>query len=262
MTVQDKVCVVTGGAQGIGRAMALRFAQEGARAVVIADVEIAAAQHTAAEFGGMAIACDVASEADLVNLIRSVEDAYGRIDLFCSNAGIGMEGGLHVTDEEWERIMRINFMSHVWLARHLVPRLLKNGGGAMLQTVSAAGLLTQLGSAPYAVSKHAAMSFAEWLAVTFGTRGLQVFALCPQGVQTALLEKASGGSMSFLVESALTPEQVAEAVIEGLAREQFLILPHPEVAEYVRRKGADYERWIRGMQRLQKETGIEDLMQA
>lgn len=171
-----------------------------------------------------------------------------------------MEGGLDVTDADWDRIMRINVMSHVWVARHLVPRMLKNGGGTMLQTVSAAGLLTQLGSAPYAVTKHAAMAFAEWLAITYGKSGLKVFALCPQGVKTSLLEEASHGSMSFLVESALEPSQVAQAVIDGLANEQFLILPHPEVAEYFRRKATDYDRWIRGMQRLQTDTGIEKMM--
>lgn len=262
MTVKDQVCVVTGGAHGIGRALAQRFAAEGAKAVVVADLDLATAQQVASAFGGLAIGCDVSSEADLVKVLDTVEHAYGPIGLFCSNAGIGMEGGLEVTDADWERIMRINFMSHVWLARHLVPRMLRAGGGAMLQTVSAAGLLTQIGSAPYAVSKHAAMSFAEWLAITFGARGLKVFALCPQGVRTALLEQASRGSMNFLVENALDPSIVAEAVIAGLANEKFLILPHPDVAEYFRRKGADYDRWIRGMQRLQKDTGIEELMKA
>jgi NAD(P)-dependent dehydrogenase (short-subunit alcohol dehydrogenase family) len=262
MTVKDQVCVVTGGANGIGRAMAERFAKEGARAVVVADLDLAAAEQVASAFGGLALRCDVAVEADLLRVIEITEQAYGGIGLFCSNAGIGMEGGLDVSDADWDRIMRINFMSHVWLARHLVPRLLRQGHGAMLQTVSAAGLLTQLGSAPYAVTKHAAMSFAEWLAVTFGARGLKVFALCPQGVRTALLEEASRGSMNFLVETALEPAAVATAVIEGLAREQFLILPHPEVAEYFRRKATDYDRWLRGMQRLQTETGIEKLMHA
>lgn len=242
--------------------MAERFAAEGAKAVVVADLDVAAAQKVAAGFGGLAIGCDVSVEADLVKVIETAEYAYGPIGLFCSNAGIGMEGGLEVSDADWDRIMRINFMSHVWLARHLVPRMLRAGGGTMLQTVSAAGLLTQLGSAPYAVSKHAAMSFAEWLAVTYGGRGLKVFALCPQGVRTALLEEASRGSMSFLVETALEPAAVADAVVEGLAKEQFLILPHPEVAEYFRRKATDYDRWIRGMQRLQRETGIEELMKS
>ena len=259
MTVNDQVCVVTGGAHGIGRSLAERFAAEGARAVVVADLDMAAAQQVAAGFGGLAIACDVAVEADLVRVLDTVEYAYGPIGLFCSNAGIAIDGGLEISDADWDRIMRINFMSHVWLARHLVPRMLRNGGGALLQTVSAAGLLTQLGSAPYAVSKHAALSLAEWLAVTYGARGLKVFALCPQGVRTALLE-ASQASMGFLMQTALEPAEVASAVVEGLAREQFLILPHPEVAEYFRRKATDYDRWLRGMQRLQTETGIEKLM--
>jgi NAD(P)-dependent dehydrogenase (short-subunit alcohol dehydrogenase family) len=260
MTVQDQVVIVTGGAHGIGQALATRFAQEGARAVVVADLDLAAAQQTAATLGGVAMACDVSREDDLRHLIDTVEYAHGPIGLFCSNAGISIEGGANVADADWRRIMDINFMSHVWAARHLVPKMINRGGGAFLQTVSAAGLLTQIGSAPYSVTKHAALSFAEWLAISYGHVGLKVFALCPQGVNTRLLADAANHCMEFLVETALEPAQVADAVIRGLAQENFLILPHPEVADYFQRKATDYDRWLRGMRKLQANTGVHRLL--
>ena len=260
MTVRDKVCVVTGGANGIGRALAERFAQEGARAVVVADLDLAQAQQVAAGFGGSAFACDVSHEDQLRTLIEQVEDGIGPIGLFCSNAGISVEGGANVPDEQWRRIMDVNFMSHVWTARHLVPRMIQRGGGALLQTVSAAGLLTQIGSAPYAVTKHAAQAFAEWLSVSYGHVGLQVYSLCPQGVRTNLLADAANHCMEFLVETAIEPADVAGAVIKGFEAEQFLILPHPDVAEYFRRKAADYDRWLRGMRKLQASTGVNKIL--
>jgi NAD(P)-dependent dehydrogenase (short-subunit alcohol dehydrogenase family) len=260
MTVQDKVCVVTGGANGIGRALAERFAAEGARAVVVADLHLHQAQQVAAGFGGTAFACDVSREDDLRTLIDQVEDGIGPIGLFCSNAGISIEGGAGVPDDQWRRIMDVNFMSHVWVARHLVPRMLQRGGGAFLQTVSAAGLLTQIGSAPYAVTKHAAQAFAEWLAVSYGHAGLQVYSLCPQGVRTNLLHDAANHCMEFLLEGALEPAAVAEAVIRGFEAEQFLILPHPDVAEFFRRKATDYDRWLRGMRKLQANTGVNKIL--
>jgi len=260
MNVQGKVCVVTGGASGIGRALAQRFAREGASAVVVADVDIAGAQQVAEGFGGTAMLCDVSREADLANLINTVEEGIGPIGLFCSNAGISVEGGANVPDEQWRRILDINVMSHIWLARHLVPRMITRGGGALLQTVSAAGLLTQIGSAPYAVTKHAAQAFAEWLAVSYGHVGLEVYSLCPQGVKTQLLADAANHHMEFLVETALDPEDVAEAVIQGFAAGQFLILPHPDVAEFFRRKATDYDRWLRGMRKLQASTGVNEIL--
>jgi len=176
---------------------------------------------------------------------------YGQIDLFCSNAGIGVEGDCWVPDREWLRSWEINVMAHVYAARAVLPSMLARKEGYLLQTVSAAGLLTQLGSAPYSVTKHAALSLAEWLSITYGDCGIKVSALCPQGVKTRMLENAEFGGGAFLRETALEPDQVAEAVIKGLEAEHFLILPHPEVAEYFRRKANDYDRWIRGMRRLQ-----------
>ncbi len=247
MVITDKIVVVTGGANGIGAALVRRFVAEGARAVVAADLETP-------EAGGLFIRADVAVEAEVVRLVREVTETYGPIDLFCSNAGIGVQGGAETPDAEWQRIWEINVMAHVWAARALLPGMLARGSGYFLQTVSAAGLLTQIGSAPYAVTKHAALAFAEWLAVTYGDQGIQVSCLCPQGVNTRMLRNAEFGGGAFLLETAIAPEAVAEAAVAGLAEEKFLILPHPEVAEYFRRKASDYDRWLRGMRRLRAAT--------
>jgi len=247
MEVKDKVVVVTGGGNGIGRAMARRFAAEGARGVVVADLEADSAQAVADEINGRAVPTDVSKEDDIKRLVEQTEDAYGPIDLFCSNAGIGVGRGVETSDADWQRIWDINLMAHVYAARAVVPGMLARGEGYLLQTASAAGLLTQIGSAPYAVTKHAAVALAEWLSITYGDRGIKVSCLCPQGVRTRML--GDGGAL--LGPTAIEPEQLAETVIEGLRDERFLILPHPEVAEYFRRKGDDYDRWLRGMRRLQ-----------
>jgi len=251
MKLQDKVVVVTGGGHGIGRALCRRFAAEGARAVVVADIDHQAARKVAAEIGGSDFTVNVASESEVQLLVDDVLKKHGQIDLFCSNAGIGVDGGCDVPDHNWQRIWDINVMAHVYAARAVLPGMLARKEGYLLQTVSAAGLLTQIGSAPYAVTKHAALSLAEWLSVTYGDQGIKVSALCPQGVKTRMLEQAEFGGGAFLMEGALEPEQVADAVVKGLDTEQFLILPHPEVLEYIRRKANDYDRWLRGMRRLQ-----------
>ena len=251
MKLQDKIVVVTGGGNGIGRALCRRFAAEGAKAVVVADIEREAARQVAVEIGGWDFEVNVAEESEIQALVDQVLKKYGQIDLFCSNAGIGVEGDACVPDREWTRIWNINVMAHVYAARAVLPGMLARKEGYLLQTVSAAGLLTQLGSAPYAVTKHAALALAEWLAITYGDQGLKVSALCPQGVKTRMLENAEFGGGTFLLEGALEPEQVAEAVVKGLDEEHFLILPHPEVLEYMRRKSGDYDRWLKGMRRLQ-----------
>ncbi len=257
MNLQNKVVVVTGGANGIGRALCRRFVAEGARAVVVADVDEVAAASVAEELGCVSTRTDVANEQDVAALVEFTTSTYGQIDLFCSNAGIGIDGGPEVPDSEWQRIWHVNVMAHIYASRAVLPAMLERGEGYLLQTVSAAGILTQIGSAPYAVTKHAALSFAEWLSMTYGDRGIRVSALCPQGVRTNMLEQASFGDGAFLLATAIEPEQVADAVIEGLDRETFLILPHPEVAEYFRRKAPDYDRWLRGMRRLQ--ASVESL---
>jgi NAD(P)-dependent dehydrogenase (short-subunit alcohol dehydrogenase family) len=248
--LQDKVVVVTGGANGIGRALCVRFAREGATAVVVADLDGEAAARTAVEVGGVSVQADAASDADVARLVDHVVARYGRIDLFCSNAGIAIEGDEQTPLADWERCWGVNVLGHVHAARAVLPHMLARGRGYLLQTVSAAGLLTHIHSATYAVTKHAALAFAEWLSVAYGDRGITVSAVCPQGVRTDMLRRAASGGRAFLVESALEPEQVAEAVVQGIAAERFLILPHPEVAEYFRRKADDYDRWLRGMRRL------------
>src|SRR4051812_5619943 len=252
MKVADKVVVVTGGANGIGRALCRRFATEGARAIVVADLDATGAAQVAAEVGGTAMAADVSREADLVRIVDQTAAAYGGIDLFCSNAGIAITGDERSPDDEWARCWGVNVMAHVYAARAVIPPMLERGGGYLLQTVSAAGLLTHPQSATYAVTKHASLAFAEWLSMIYGGRGITVSALCPQGVRTDMLRRAEaeGTRRSFLIDSALEPEQVADDVVKGIEAERFLILPHPEVAEYVRRKAADHDRWLRGMRRL------------
>jgi NAD(P)-dependent dehydrogenase (short-subunit alcohol dehydrogenase family) len=252
--LRDKVVVVTGGASGIGAAMSRRFAAEGARAVVVADLDADRAKAVADEIGGTAVSTDVAVEADVEALVAAATDAHGPIDLFCSNAGLGGGGGIEVPDEEWLRVWRVNTMAHLYAARAVLPGMLARGEGYLLNTVSAAGLLTNLGNASYTVSKHAAIGLAEWLAITYGDAGIKVSALCPQGVRTPML--LGGADMGddasqMLLAGAIEPEQVADAVVEGLRAESFLILPHPEVAEYLQRKTGDYDRWLAGMRRLQ-----------
>jgi NAD(P)-dependent dehydrogenase (short-subunit alcohol dehydrogenase family) len=252
MKLKDKVAVVTGGGNGIGRALCRRFAAEGARGVVVADLEGDAAAAVAEEIGGIAVATDVRREADLQRAVARATEVYGAIDLFCSNAGIFTPGGVEVPDDDWERIWEINVRAHVYAARAVLPGMLARGEGYLLQTASAAGLLTQIGSAPYAVTKHAAVALAEWLAVTHGDAGIKVSCLCPQGVRTRMLMGDDLSSTeNFLFAGSVSPEEVADAVVQGLERERFLILPHPEVAEYFRRKADDYDRWLRGMRRLQ-----------
>ena len=250
MKLAGKVVVVTGGGNGIGRALCRRFSAEGTRGIVVADIDEARASEVAREVGGVAVAIDVAQEADMHRLVEVATRAYGTIDLFCSNAGIVIEGGIEVPPDEWQRIWEINVMAHVWAARAVVPEMIKRGGGYLLQTVSAAGLLTAIESAPYSVTKHAALGFAEWLSITYGQAGVKVSCICPQGVRTKMLLGASGERDSYLLAGAIEPEQVAEAAVRGIDEERFLILPHAQVAEYFQRKASDYDRWLRGMRRL------------
>jgi NAD(P)-dependent dehydrogenase (short-subunit alcohol dehydrogenase family) len=248
MELHDRVIVVTGGGNGIGAALCRRFAEERPRAIVIADVDGRAASTVAGEVGGQARPLDVTDESQVAELVTSVVDEHGRIDLYCSNAGIALGAGPDTPDHDWERIWAVNTMSHVLMARYVVPAMLAAGGGAILATVSAAGLLNHTTSAPYAMTKAAALSFMEWLAINHGDL-IQVSCLCPQGVLTRMLE-ADDGMGPVLRAGALPPEDVAEAVVGGLREGRFLILPHPEVATYFQRKASDYDRWLRGMRRL------------
>lgn len=262
MEIAGQVVVVTGGASGIGRAMAERFLRDGARGVVVADLDAAAAARVAEPWGDRALGrgCDVTDPDGLSALLTEAADAFGPVDLFCANAGVAVGEDEQSDDAVWDLALDVNVRAHVVAARLLVQGWLERGHGYFLSTASAAGLLTQVGSAPYAVSKHAAVAFAEWLSVTYGDRGLRVSCLCPMGVDTPLLSggfETPEGAMSkaaAVVRGAgavLSPDDVAEVVVQGLRAERFLILPHPEVATFVGRKAADHDRWIAGMRRVQ-----------
>ena len=251
MRIQDKVAVVTGGARGIGEALARRFHAEGARAVVVADLDQAGAEKVAREIGGWGARVDVASESDLRQLVAEAIARFGPIDLFVSNAGIFIEGGLDAPNEAWAKMRDVHVLAHLYAARAVLPGMIARGQGYLLQTVSAAGLLTSLDSALYAVTKHAALALAEWLSIEYGDAGVKVSAVCPMGVRTDMLMQFPD---NYLVEGSVPVEQVAQAVIDGLEAERFLILPHPEVAEYFRRKASDYDRWLGGMRRLRREV--------
>jgi NAD(P)-dependent dehydrogenase (short-subunit alcohol dehydrogenase family) len=250
MEVADRVVVVTGGANGIGRALARRFATAGAETVIVADVDADGAWTVAREIGGMAIRCDVSVEADVAHLVEKVHIAKGRIDLFCSNAGIAVGGGPEAENADWQRIWDVNVMAHVYVARHALPSMLARKEGYILGTVSAAGLLNHMFAAPYGVTKAAALSFFEWLSIAHGDAGIKVSCLCPQGVKTDMLAAERRKGLDFLTDKALEPDQLAEIVLQGIRDQKFLILPHPEVAEYFARKATDYDRWLKGMRRL------------
>lgn len=278
--------MVTGGASGIGRSLCLAFAREGATGIVVADLdeEGAAAVATEVEAAGTAalnVRCDVSVEDDVSALVRSAESRFGPVEVFCANAGILVTGGINTPDAAWDQAWGVNVKSHIYAARAVVPGMVERGEGYLVHTASAAGLLTQLGAAPYSVTKHAAVSFAEWLSITYGDQGVRVSVLCPQGVATNLAAtsrahlagrpvdtagrpppqqpvgaRGAGGTAGGAVSQAardgvLDPDDVAGLVVEAMSEERFLILPHPEVETYERRRADDRERWLRGMRRAQ-----------
>ena len=272
MRLNGKHAVVTGGASGIGRAMARRFAREGARGVVVGDLDGRGAEQVAEEINrefegvGVAVQCDVSAAKPIAQLIESAEQAFGPIDLFCANAGIGGGGGLlETTDEQWQQTYAVNVQAHVIAARLLVPKWVERGEGYFLSTASAAGLLSVIGAAPYAVTKHGAVGFAEWLSITYGDDGVRVSCLCPMGVQTPMLDEslAAGGDVGIggqIVASAgrvLTPDEVADAVVAGLDAERFLILPHPEVLTMFQGKAADHDKWLAALRRIRSSLAAE-----
>jgi NAD(P)-dependent dehydrogenase (short-subunit alcohol dehydrogenase family) len=269
MDVADRVAIVTGAGGGIGGALARALAREGARVLAVdLDGDRAEAVASAIREGhsGAAIAdaCDVADEAALAAVIARAEAELGPVDVFCANAGVGIGQGIGRTEEEWTLALDVNVLAHVRAARLLLPGWLDRGRGYFLSTASAAGLLSQIGSAPYSVTKHAAVAFAEWLSMTYGDRGIAVGCLCPMGVNTPLLtdgldagssEDARIGARAVMAAgTVLEPDDVADVVMAAIASEQFLILPHPEVQEFVQRKAADHDRWLRGMRRLQAQV--------
>ncbi|MBV8160935.1 MAG: SDR family oxidoreductase [Acidimicrobiia bacterium] len=254
MELAGKHIVVTGGGNGIGRALCRRFAAEGARTVVVADLDGNAADAVAREIGGTAAQLDVSVEAEVVGLVENATSADGPVDLFCANARIITGGGFDDANEQWDRIWGINLMAHVYAARALIPGWVARGEGYLLHTASAAGLLTGIGQLPYSVTKHGVVALAEWLSITYGDAGVKVSCLCPQGVRTNMLLAGGDDESNFLLPGSKAPEEVADAVVAGLGEERFLILPHPEVAEYFRRKADDYDRWLKGMRRMQAQV--------
>ncbi len=253
MEIQGQIVVVTGAASGIGKALAEAFAEAGAKSVVCADLNLAGAKDTARDIGGIAIMADVSKENDIAALIEKTEAEVGPIGIFCSNAGILSVGGPETDNETWQKIWEINVMSHVWAARHVVPRMAERGGGYLLNTASAAGLLNQVGSMAYGVTKHAAVGAAEYLAFTYRDQGIGVSLLCPQAVRSEMTRGRDGGVAHQ--DGLLEPEAVAEACLQAIRDETFLVLPHPEVLGYMRNKTDNYDKWIGGMRNLNRMYG-------
>ncbi len=260
MELADRHIVVTGGAGGIGRALVRRFAAEGARAVVVADRDPQGARAVAEQVGAGALALefDAGREDSVRELIATATDAHGPIDIFVSNAGVaGAGGGPEAPDDAWDEAWRVNVMAHVWASRALLPQMRERGEGYLINTASAAGLLTQVSSLIYSVTKHAAVSLAEWLAIEYADEGVRVSCICPQGVRTPMLDLAfedAAGAAALTAGGLIEPEDVADAVVAGIREERFLILPHENVAEFMARKGTDPERWIKGMRRLVRQA--------
>jgi NAD(P)-dependent dehydrogenase (short-subunit alcohol dehydrogenase family) len=255
MKIEGKIVVVTGGADGIGRGLCERFHQEKAKAIVVVDIDGAKAAEVARLVGGTSFQADVSKEADIIRVVEETEAKVGPIDLFVSNAGIGAPGeSFHsvgsASNDVWQHVWEVNLMAHVYAARALLPRMIARGGGYFLNTASAAGLLTQVGSAVYSVTKHAAVAFAESLAITHRDEGIRVSVLCPQAVDTPLLRLAGEGTQN--VDGVLSPAEVAACVVEALDRETFLVLPHPQVLGYMQNKTGNYDRWIGGMVKLRR----------
>jgi len=260
MELCDRTIVVTGGGGGIGAAMCRRFAAEQPRGILVADIDEVAASGVAAEVGGVAIAVDVADAVQVHEMVALAVDEFGPVDVMCMNVGVATAGGIDVPDEGWQRAWEINVMSHVFAVREVLPGMLERGSGYLLHTASAAGLLTNLGAAPYSVTKHAVVALAEWLSVTYGDAGIGVSCLAPQFVQTPMLDVLADvgeGFHAFASDISISAETVADAVVAGIREERFLILPHPEVAEYFKAKANDYEHWLRSMRAFQHKLGVE-----
>ncbi len=261
MEINDKVCVVTGGASGIGEWLCRKLKDRGAKAVVVVDLNETDARRVATDIGGVAMAADVSNETDIQRVIADTEQQFGTIDLFVSNAGILLLDNGHVatcSNDEWQRIWGVNVMAHIYAARALLPGMIERGGGYFVNTASAAGLLSQIGSAPYSVTKHAAVGFAESLAIAHGDDGIKVSVLCPQAVRTGMTTRsdndpiAGGDGGPAGGDGMLEPDHVADVVCDAIEEERFMILPHPEVEKYMQRKTSDYGRWIKGMQRFRR----------
>lgn len=258
MDIDGSIVLVTGGASGIGAALARAFHASGATHVVVADIDLAGAAEVAEGIAGSAVHLDVTDEAATARAIAAIEADHGRLDILCCNAGIATDGSVDTPTEVWQRTWDVNVMAHVVAMRHALPGMVERGSGYIVSTASAAGLLTNLGAAPYAVTKHAAVALAEWVSITYGDRGIGVSCVCPQFVDTPMLGAFEGHSdaMQQWVRSiAIDADAVAADVMEAIRSERFLVLPHPEVADYVATRATEHERWLAGMRRLQGDLG-------
>lgn len=254
MEVRNKIAVITGGASGIGAALARRFHAEGAKAIAVADVQEDLLGEVAAAVGGIAVPCDVTRESDIQDLVSRVEAELGPIDIFCSNAGIARLGDEDVPNDEWQLNWDIHVMAHVYGVRAVAPKMAARGGGYLIHTASAAGLLSHIQSATYSVTKHAAVSFAEWVSIKYRDQGVRVSVLAPQAVRTPMTDRPDEAAVAS-IDGMIEPEELADCVIETMAREAFLILPHPEVHDYMVRKATDVDRWLTGMNRWRAQAG-------
>lgn len=254
MDIQNKRVVVTGAGSGIGKALSIAFEKAGAQSVTCVDMDLKGVRETASLIGGIALKANVGKESDIVDVIEKATTLFGGIDIFCSNAGIDLPGFFEVETEDWKNIWDVNVQSHIYAAKYVLPQMIERGEGYLVNTASAAGLLTKVGSAPYSVTKAAAVSFAEWIKITYGNKGIGVSCLCPQAVRTAMLAKdTKRGAFIAGIDGIKEPEEVAKDAIDAIRKERFLVTPHAEVLQYVSRKGNDRDRWIAGMQRLQEE---------
>jgi NAD(P)-dependent dehydrogenase (short-subunit alcohol dehydrogenase family) len=252
MKIKDKIVLVTGGANGIGKALCERFHAEGAEKIFVADREFENAEKVAESVGGKAFKLDVANEENCKQVVTEILDECGRIDFVASNAGIGgAEGSLEVSDKIWDLVYKVNVLSHVYLAKAIFPNMIENGGGGFMITASAAGLLTHPLSAPYSVTKHAAVAMAESFAIEFGDK-IYISCLCPQGVRTRLIEDPEYGNNTFLIPDSITVEECADVVVKTLDEEKFLILPHEEVGEYIINKAENYDRWLHQLRKMRR----------
>ena len=253
MLINGKNIVITGAASGIGRELARKFRSEGAGKICVADLQLEPLQAVADEVDALAVACNVADETEIQALVAQAEAHMGTIDIFCSNAGIAELGDEFASNEQWQRNWDIHVMAHVYAARAVAPKMAERGSGYLINTASAAGLLSHVHSATYSVTKHAAVSLAEWLSITYGERGVRVSVLCPQAVRTAMTQGRESGVAA--VDGMMEPAVLAQCVVETVEQESFLILPHPEVLDYLQRKAGDYDRWLHGMRRLRSRFG-------
>ena len=257
MKIKDKTIVITGAASGIGKALAACFHKLGAANLILADVSEGPLKQLAAALDASARICDVSNEQDVIDLVRYAEDKYEHIDLFCANAGILRIGGIETSNADWEKTMAVNVTSHLYAARAALPKMIERGQGYFLITASAAGLLNQIGSISYGVSKHAALAVAEWLQITHGHQGIKVSALCPQAVESQMTAGFENGGVAG-IDGMLSAEYVADSVVETLDKEEFLVLPHPNVRQYFQLKAGDYDRWLAGMEKLNQKFGMSE----